>query len=280
MALTNFIPQVWSARLLEHLDNTHVFANLVNRDYAGEISEYGDTVKITGIGDVTIGDYTKNADMSAPQELTTEQQLLIINQAKTFNFQVDDIDAAQIRTGVMDAAMRRAAYGLGEAVDKHLSGLMKAGSITAGLGTTAAPIALTAANIYEYVVKMKVALDKANVPTAGRFIVLPPEAVGLILMDDRFSKTGGAMAEDVARNGWVARAAGFDIYESNNVPVASGKYSIIATTNQSTTFAEQIIKTEAYRMEKRFADAVKGLHVYGAKVLRPEAIAVLTATFA
>lgn len=280
MALTSFKPTIWSARLLAHLDNTHVFANLVNRDYEGEIQAYGNTVKITSLGDVTVSDYTANTDMNAPQELSTTDQLLVIDRQKYFNFQVDDVDKAQIRTGVMDAAMQRAGYALGAAVDQYLASLMKAGTITSGLGNTTTPIALTKDNIYEMLVKMKVALDKANVPTEGRFVVLPAEAIGLIMMDSRFSNTGGSLAENIIQTGLVSRAAGFNIYESNNVPVASGKYSIIASTNQSTSFAEQVIQTEAYRMEKRFSDAVKGLHVYGAKVVRPEAIAVMTATFA
>lgn len=280
MALTNFIPQIWSARLLEHLDKSHVFANLVNRDYEGEISQYGDTVKITSIGDITVSDYTKNADMTSAEELSTTQQLLVINQAKSFNFQVDDVDKAQIRTGVMDSAMQRAGYALGESVDTYIAGLLKAGTITKDLGNTTTPIAITKDNAYEMLVKMKVALDKANVPTQGRWVVLPAEYVGALLLTGQLSNTGGTLAEGVVQTGYVGKVAGFNIYESNNVPVTASKYSIIASTNQSASFAEQIVETEAYRPEKRFADAVKGLHVYGAKVLRPEAIAVMTATFA
>lgn len=97
MAVTNFIPQVWSARLLAHLDKAHVLTNLVNRDYEGEIRQYGDTVKITQIGDITIKDYVTNTDIDDPQELTTEQQLLVIDQQKYYAFQIDDVDAAQAR---------------------------------------------------------------------------------------------------------------------------------------------------------------------------------------
>ena len=95
MAVTNFIPQVWSARLLAHLDKAHVLTNLVNRDYEGEIRQYGDTVKITQIGDITIKDYVTNTDIDDPQELTTEQQLLVIDQQKYYAFQIDDVDASR-----------------------------------------------------------------------------------------------------------------------------------------------------------------------------------------
>ena len=130
---------------------------------------------------------------------------------------------------------------------------------------------------------MKIILDKANVPTTGRWLVIPPEMVALILQDDRFVKTGGTMAEDTLANGWVARAAGFDIYESNNCNSATSSntttYTITAGDEGACTYAEQISDTEAYRPEKRFADAVKGLHLYGAKVVDPKRLAGLKCTF-
>ena len=106
----------------------------------------------------------------------------------------------------------------------------------------------------------------------------------LILLDDRFVKTGGEMAEGILRTGLVAQAAGFDIYLSNNcVSVNSNSkdtYTIVGGVDSAATYAEQIVSTEAYRPEKRFADAVKGLHVYGAKVVDKAQIACLKATFA
>ena len=131
---------------------------------------------------------------------------------------------------------------------------------------------------------MRTILDKANVPTAGRWLVIPPEMYALILLDDRFVKTGGEMAEGILRTGLVAQAAGFDIYLSNNCVSASVSekvtYTITGGVDSAATYAEQIVSTEAYRPEKRFADAVKGLHVYGAKVVDKAQIACLKATFA
>ena len=285
MAISSFIPQIWDARLLNALDKAHVFANVVNRDYEGEIKQQGDTVKINTIGAVTIGDYTKNTDFtSGPETLATTAQSLTIDQAKYFNFQVDDVDAAQAAGDVMDKAMERAAYGLNDAADAYLAKQL-ADSITAGNGNLVAAdaVALTAANVYENVVKMKLLLDKANVPTVGRWLVAPPEMIALILQDDRFVKTGGTMAEDVLQNGVVARAAGFDIYMSNNCAskVATGTttFTVTAGDEGACTYAEQIVSTEAYRPEKRFADAVKGLHVYGAKVVDAKRLAGLKCTF-
>lgn len=278
MAVTTFIPTIWSARLLAHLDKAHVYAKLLNRDYEGEIKGYGSTVKINQVGEITVKDYTRNSDIDAPEELSTADQTLTIDQMKYFNFQVDDVDKVQIRASLMDTAMQRAAYSLSDVSDKFAADLLAKGA-TNKMGTTSAPVILTAENAYEQLVGMKTMLDKKNVPTAGRWVVVPPEFEGLMLLDPRFVGTGGTKAEETLGNGAVARAAGFTIYESNNVPVASDKYSILAGYNGAGTYAEQIVETEAYRMEKRFADAVKGLHVYGAKVTRPETLVLLTASF-
>lgn len=284
MAVTNFIPELWSARLLNALDKSHVFANVVNRDYEGEIKKMGDTVHINTIGAVTIGTYTQNTDFtSGPETLATTDQTLTIDQAKYFNFQVDDIDAAQAAGDIMDKAMTRAAYGLADASDKYIAGIL-AGAADASNTVSTSAVALTSSNVYENVVKMRTILDKANVPTAGRWLVIPPEMYALILLDDRFVKTGGEMAEGILRTGLVAQAAGFDIYLSNNcVSVNSNSkdtYTIVGGVDSAATYAEQIVSTEAYRPEKRFADAVKGLHVYGAKVVDKAQLACLKATFA
>lgn len=284
MAVTNFIPELWSARLLNALDKSHVFANVVNRDYEGDIKKMGDTVHINTIGAVTIGTYTQNTDFSSgPETLATTDQTLTIDQAKYFNFQVDDIDAAQAAGDIMDKAMTRAAYGLADASDKYIAGIL-AGAADASNTVSTSAVALTSSNVYENVVKMRTILDKANVPTAGRWLVIPPEMYALILLDDRFVKTGGEMAEGILRTGLVAQAAGFDIYLSNNCVSVNANskdtYTIVGGVDSAATYAEQIVSTEAYRPEKRFADAVKGLHVYGAKVVDKAQLACLKATFA
>ena len=284
MAVTGFIPKLWSARLLNALDKSHVFANVVNRDYEGEIKKMGDTVHINTIGAVTIGTYTQNTDFSSgPETLATTDQTLTIDQAKYFNFQVDDIDKAQAAGDIMDKAMTLAAYGLADASDKYIAGIL-AGAADATNTVSSSAVALTSSNVYENVVKMRTILDKANVPTAGRWLVIPPEMYALILLDDRFVKTGGEMAEGILRTGLVAQAAGFDIYLSNNCVSANSNstdtYTIVGGVDSAATYAEQIVSTEAYRPEKRFADAVKGLHVYGAKVVDKAQLACLKATFA
>lgn len=279
MAVTNFIPTLWSARLLAHLDKIHVYANLVNRDYEGEIRDFGDTVKINAIGDITVRDYTRNTDILSPEVLSNAQKTLEIDQAKYYNFQVDDVDAAQVKPKLMDAAMQRAAYGINDVADSYLASLLAAGATNAGsgLGNDTTPLVPTASTAYDMLVDLSVDLTEKNVPNAGRWVVVPAFFHGLLLKDARFVGNGTDYNKAIIEGGEVGVGAGFRIYVSNNVPNTTGtKYKIVAGTAMGGTYAEQLLKTEAYRMEKRFADAIKGLHVYGAKVVKEEALSVLT----
>ena len=279
MSVTNFIPTIWSARLLRHLDKKHVYANLLNRDYEGEIKNFGDTVKINQIGDVTIKNYQKSTDIEAPEELSGEQLMLTIDQAKYFNFGIDDVDAAQVNPKLTDKAMMRAAYGMNDVTDRFAASLLYVGADAGNtLGTDDSPIVPTATDAYDTLVDLSTILTEANVPMDGRWVVVPAWFHGLLLKDKRFVGNGTDYNKAILEGGEVGVAAGFRVSLSNNVPNTTGtKYKIIAGTNEAGSYAEQILKTEAYRPEKRFSDAVKGLHVYGAKVLQPKCLAVLTA---
>lgn len=280
MSIATFIPKIWSARLLEHLRKNLVVANLFNRNYEGEIQQMGDTVHINQLAEITVKSYTANVDIADPDQLATTKQSLLIDQGDYFNFYLNDVDRAQARANLMDAAMQSASYGLADKLDQYLAGLLAAGTLTEGLGTDANPLYVNASTAYELVVKMKVALDKANVPTQGRYLLMPPDFEGMMLLDTRFAGGMGTQNEARLVNGLVARAAGFDIYISNNVKNTEGaKFKVCASTIDQATYANQILNTEAYRREKGFDDGVKGLHVYGAKVLRPEAVAVATVNF-
>ena len=278
MSIQNFIPTIWSARLLNHLDKSHVYLNLLNRDYEGENKNYGDTVKINQVGDVSIKDYTKGTDIDAPEDITGEQQELKIDQAKYFNFAVDDVDNAQTNPKLMDKAMQRAAYAMNDVVDAFAANLL-AINVHAdnAIGTNDAPIVPTKADAYDYLVDLNTKLTEANVAKMGRWVVIPAFYHGLLLKDDRFVGNGTDYNQAILEGGEVGKAAGFTVYVSNNVPHTEGtKYKVIAGTTEAGSYAEQILNTEAYRPEKRFSDAVKGLHTYGAKVLQSKCIAVLT----
>lgn len=289
MSIAKFIPTIWSARLLAHLDKAHVYAALVNRDYEGEIKNFGDKVKINMIGDITIKDYTKGQPIADPEALDGEDTTLEINQAKYFNFAVDDIDQAQTNPKLMDQAMQRAAYGMNDVTDSYLAGLMAVGAVNGGeaLGDDTTPLVPTKDTAYDMLVDLATDLTNKNVPTQGRWVVVPAWFHGLLLKDQRFVGNGTDYNKALIEGGEVGVAAGFAVHLSNNVPATStkdpetqkvtvSKYKIVAGTNAGATFAEQILKTEAYRPEKAFSDAMKGLHVYGAKVVQAKALSVMT----
>jgi N4-gp56 family major capsid protein len=284
VTLTNFIGPFWAQEVQRQLEKYLVFAQvgIVNRDYEGTISGAGDTVKINGIGPVTVKTYTKNTDIDAPETLTDAQTTLLINQQDYFNFQVDDVDKAQMQPKIMAAAMEEASYALRDGVDEYIASLYTdaaAANLIGSDGTPKVPnnTAGDAQNAYNLIVDCAVALTNSRVPTEGRWMIVPPWFYGKLLKEDNFIDASKAGTTDGLRNGQVGKAAGFNILQSHNVPNTTGtKYKIMFGTSRAISFANQILKVEAYRVEKRFADAVKGLDVYGAKVVRPEALGVLT----
>ena len=279
MSIQNSIPKIWSARMMEHLNNSLVYCKLLNRNYEGEIKNFGDTVKIFSLNNLTVKQYTRNTDIDDPEQLATNEQVLTIDQSDSFNFAIDDIDKFQSRLELVDKAAANASYQLANKADVYTAGLLKVGTAVENLGDDSTPIVVTDKNAYELLVRMKTILDRKNVPQEGRWVVMPPEYEGFMLLDPRFAYNTGK-SEQRLENGKVGRACGFNIHISNNVPNESGqKYKIIASWNDCGTYAEQILKTETYKMEKRFGNGVKGLHVYGAKILRPETIAVATVNF-
>lgn len=284
MTLSNFIPSVWSARLLENLNDAHVYANLCNRDYEGEIRGVGDTVKINSIGHVTIDNYSKNADMTAAETLTDAQTTLVLNIAKYFNFVVDDIDSIQTKPKVMDAAMRDAAWGLADSIDAGIAGLHTVVPAANKIGADAASaklgLVLTAGSaMYDYLVDLATILDDNNAPKQGRWVVVPNWAYGAMLKDSRFVNST-PQGNDIMRNGLIGQAAGFNVYASNNVTDDAQTvktYRILAGQTGTISYAEQIASVEGYRPQLRFGDAVKGLLVCGYKVVRPSILACLYA---
>lgn len=280
MSLENFIPEVWSARLLENLRTSLVYGQpgVVNRDYEGDIRQAGDTVRITAIGAVANAAYTKNATTVVPETLDDAQTILSIDQCRYFAFQIDDVDRAQQRPNVMEAAMREAAYSLANTADQYLASLWSQVDEGNYVGSVGSPkTGYTAAQVYEFLVELKVVLDTNDVPREGRFCIVPPFLEGYLLKDDRFVKSGTESGVAALMNGQVGRAAGFQILSSNNVPSATATtgFKVIAGHPTAWTYAEQVRQVEAYRPEGKFADAVKGLHLYGAKVVRPRALACL-----
>lgn len=276
MAISTFVPTLWSARLLAHLDKNLVFGSLVNRDYEGEIKAKGDTVKINQVSDITVKDYNKGDPIDV-EKVDGSPTELKIDKAKYFAFDVEDIDAVQANISLVDRAMERASYALRDTVDRHIASHY----VDAGIqvGTEEAPVALTSpAKAYEALVDLSIELDKNNVPEGGRFVVVPPWFHGLMLKDDRFVAAGTSKTDTTLANGHIGAAAGFNIYKSNNIAnTSNANFKIMAGNKTAISYAQQILETEALRRESHFADLVRGLLVYGSKVVQPKALACLIA---
>lgn len=295
MSLSNFIPNVWAAQLLDNLHKAHVYANplVINRDYEGDISAFGDTVRINSIGAVTVRDYARDTDIVSPDKLESAQTIMAIDQAKYFNFAVDDLDKAQTKPKVMGGAMEEAGYAVADVNDQFLAALATNNVATANLlGSSASPKTdlATAGVPYGYLVTLNQKLTEANVPLQNRWAIVPPWFYTYIQKDPTFLHStnlgdlmlrmgilnAGETPSDVAM--FVGMIGGMAIFMSNNVINSSGtSYQILAGHKIAWSYAEQIVEIEAYRPEKRFGDAVKGLHVYGGKVTRPNALAMLFA---
>lgn len=277
MSLQSFVPTVYTARLLENLNTAHNYANCANRDYEGEITRLGSSVTINSIGRVTINDYTRNTDINPPEELDLTSQTLIIDQAKYYSFAIDDIDDVQARADVMDAAIAEAAWGLANEVDLFLGQKLAAeagNTLTpATVGTGTGEVAL-----YDILVEMAVKLDENNTPNVDRWVVIPAWAHGMALLDERFVSFGTSESNARLRGRPISEAAGFTIYKSNNVPRDGSEYIFLAGYRGAFSYAEQLSKMEAFRPERRFADAVKGVLLYGAHVTRPSNIVRFDAT--
>ena len=275
MSVDRFVPSLWAATLLENLNDAHVAVNLCNRNYEGDISQSGDTVRITSIGRVTIDNYVKNSTSISPETLDDSQQVLTIDQAKYFAFQVDDVDARQVRDdgALMDVAMRDAAWGLGDAADTSVLAAMQSQGAT-GNALGALTIGTGNVDAYENIVDLAVKLDEANVPRQGRWCIIPPWYHGWLQKNANFVSYGTQANREDLENGIIGAAAGMRIVVSNNLPSAStGRNYVIAGHEMGVTYAEQINSVEAYRQESAFSDAVKGLHLYGYKITRPYVLA-------
>lgn len=266
MAITNFISTVWSEALIRQLDHKYVAVANCNRDYDGDIVGKGSTVKVCSVGAVTVSDYTKNSNMSAPQTLSDSAATILISQAKSFNFQIDDIDRAQSSPKLMEMAMANAASALANVADKYVFSL-------ASEATTANTIteeSLTTSNIVDTIVAAREKLLANGVPGSEPTVLeVTPSVAALIMKAKILQSTDNS--ESLA-NGCIGNFIGFEVYVSPNIvtDVTSGTMKCFARTKRAIAFAEQINSVEAYRPESRFADAVKGLHLYGAKVIYPD----------
>lgn len=260
MSYANFKPEVWAELIDRELKNNLVFGMLANRNYEGQITEKGSTVKIPSISSVSVGDYT-----GAEIDFTTDDglfQIIAINKSKYFALAMDDIDNAQSINGIMDLRVRNAIYKMADAVDKDLAELYTKAKnkVTAIMGTD---------KIADKIIDLAVKMDKDNVPTKDRWLVLSPEVYGELVKEVKEISTG-ENTFNVNQTYYMGQWGGFAIFKSNNVKFATKKYHCIAGVSAGITLAMQLNKIEAGRFEKTFGEYVKGLNLYGCDVAETE----------
>ncbi len=280
MALEQFIPELWASDVIVNLQKNLVFGSVANRNYEGEISASGSVVKINYLGPTTVSTYAPASTTITYADLDDAQRELKVDQQKYFSFRVDDIAAAQSKPEVRSAAMIDAAYRLKNEADAYIAGLYTQAGIIDSLGTEAAAIDITSVNVTEYVGLMGQKMDENNVPEDGRWLIAPPWFIQkLTLAKITFDTDNTATLS----NGFMGRYLGFNIFKSNNVSVKTAATNqgsrILAGYSETITMAEQILKMETLRLEGKFGDGVRGLYVYGAKVVRPETLCCLRADY-
>ncbi len=272
MALTNFIPTIWSETLANELEKKYIAVGNCSRDFEGDIKSKGNTVKISGVGDISVFDYTRNTDMTAPETLSDSARTLVIDQAKAFNFQIDDIDRAQAVPKLMQAAMKKAASALANAADNYVFGLADACKEENIISFDD----VTADNIIDYIIAVRTKLYRSNVYDADDIVFEVSPEIGELILKAKINvatNNRGAL-----ESGCIGNVCGTNIYVSNNVMRDGNVHKCVARSKRAVAFAEQLSEIEAYRPEKRFADAVKGLHLYGAKIVFPEEYFVMKFT--
>jgi hypothetical protein len=279
MPYDNFVPEIWSQTILKSFNKNSVIAGLVNRDYEGEIKKSGDVVHIRSYGNVTVRDYTRGSAITY-ETLSDPKQMLTINQQKYFAFRVDDLDMAQADIPVIEGYTQQAAIAVRDVVDAYLYQHYLEIPVSNIIGGASTTIAITKTNIYDNITLMAEALDAQNVPQEDRVLIVNPRFKRLLLQSDAFTRATG-MGDQAIQNGYLGNVAGFKIYVSTNVPtLAGGVVPILAFQKDFITLASQVSNVENVRPTDMFANAVRGLYLFGSKAVRPEAGSWLRCTMA
>ena len=267
----NFIPEVFSKLLQAKFYKKSILPAISNTDYEGEISGQGDKVVIRTVPAVTINNY---AGSITTQELTTAKVEMLIDKAKYYSFKLDDVLAAQSDINLVEDASTDAAESMRIAVETDVLAAAITGATTIGSQTT-----ITAANILSNILALSKTLDELNIPEEGRFIVLSPEFISLLKQSELRQAYITGDATSPLRNGMVGMVDRFNVFQSNMLFTAasgadSGYTHVLAGHPKALSFASQFTKTETVRMESTFGDMVRGLKVYGSKVVTPDALCV------
>lgn len=267
-----FIPQLWSKKLNQLLEKKCVMMQCVNRNWEGEITQQGDTVKIIKPADVTVS--TLTSDNISYSSLNPTSMDLVINQKKFFAFKIDDVAKVQANADIMEAHLANAKKAIEQVQDSYLLAMHTDVVEENTIGSESAPVKLDKGTIYEQFVNLSLALKNSDALSTGLrpWVVINPNIESYLLQSPEFINAHN-VADETLREGAIGRIAGMDVLVSTNLTDVGGKYYVLAGTNDAITFASQLAKIESLRDKDSFSDLVRGLYLYGAKTVQPKALA-------
>ena len=276
-AYSVFIPEIWSQKLNNMLTKECVMLQCVNRNWEGEIKNQGDKVKIIQPADVTIS--TLGTDTLEYKELAPTSTDLVIDQKKFFAFKINDVAQVQSNTDIMEAHLRNAKKAIEEVQDAYLLSLHSNVTTANTVGSESSAISLDKTTIYSKFVDLALRLKNSDAVSAGvrPWVVINPTIESYLLQSSEFISAHN-VADKTLREGAIGRIAGMDVLVSTNLTAVSSKYYVLAGTNEAITFASQLAKIESLRDQSSFSDLVRGLYLYGAKVVQPNALAKMIVT--
>jgi hypothetical protein len=293
--LAAFDAEVWSKSLVTKLDQVNVMLRLVNRDWEGDLRQ-AKTVNIRTAGNITLAPYTKGTAITY-EDLAPVKEQFTVNDAEYFAFSVEDIDAAQNDLNALEVYTARAAVGMSNTVETKLlspysqvplDNVISSSSVVTGgagaFGATVNPLVLDSSTastgnqigVYSMFVKARTKLSKQHVPMMGRWAVVSPDEVALLLEDTahfvRATDLGdavvqsGTLGDMVSRAndapGFVGRCAGFDVYECTQLPFDSAGHYCMFGDRWFISYAAQITEIEPLRLQTQFANAIRGLMLH------------------
>lgn len=289
---TTLAPEIWAGKTLIKFYDATVFAEISNTDYEGEIKSYGDTVHIRTVPDITINDYSIGQQLSYERPTTTTVDLLI-NRGKYYAFAINDVQRAQSDLNYVEKWTDDAGEQLAISIDTNILANVYSDAssynsgVTAGytsssydLGASGDPHGLDKDNILDTLVDCGSCLDELSVPQSQRYIVLPPVFCGLIKKSDLKDASLAGDGTSIMRNGRLGTIDRFTLYSSNNIATSTDTYTVyncIFGHPAGLTFASQLVMNETLKNPEDFGDLLRGLQVYGYKVIKAQALGHLYA---
>jgi hypothetical protein len=292
---SGFTPAVWSGKMVEKLYARTAYAEIANTYYEGEVKQKGDSVQIRTTPDIVINDYEIGGGLTY-QKPTSDKVELQIDQAKSFSFEINDVDAYQADIKLMDNWSDNAGQNMKIHIDTNINAYTytevaaeNAGS-TAGkksgsldLGVSGAPVDVTKQTILDILVDCGTALDEQDVPDEDRWILLPAWMNGMLKKSDLRDASAMGDATSAFRNGKVGMLDRFHVFVNNNLStVVDGTTSKQCTNvtfghKKALTFASQMTSMETLKNPNDFGNLIRGLNVFGRKVIDENAVGHLYA---